>query len=221
MEVMLFDWDGVLLNSVDVNLRGYRKILKRLNFPSMTKRWFLESQTPNWYDFYIRLGIPRRLWTGVDKLWLKFYAQETPKLYLDVKPTLRLAREHGIKLGLVSNGIRDRVSNEVEGFDLKKFFDVMVLGGDADEMKPSPKPIELALRMLRSRPDESIYVGDCPEDVIASKAAGVKVAVITRGLSAKERLIAVNPDFIFPNLKALSRRLLTSPLKPRRLNLSF
>lgn len=205
---VLLDWDGVLLDSLEANLNVYNKILVSMGITPLNRAEFLSIQSPNWYIFYEKLGFPTETWPRIDALWMELYEKERVELHSDVKTSLVALRAKRIKLGLVSNGVKKRVLRELGRFDVLRFMDALVLGGDVDEMKPSPKPLLLGLQRLQVRREQALYVGDCPEDVEAARAAGVGSVALARGLAAVNRLEAAGPDYLFFSLEEMVRALL-------------
>ncbi len=97
-----------------------------------------------------------------------------------VHDTIYDVRESGKKTGLVTtrgNKSRDRLLTH-HGLD--DAFDVIVGRGDAENRKPHPQPIAIALEQLGiERPDRSLYVGDLQtDDIGAGRALGMKTALV-------------------------------------------
>ena len=100
----MFDWDGVLLDSMGASFNVYNKIFARLGARQLTMNEFLETQSPNWYEFYSRVGLPEARWKGIDDEWVSLYKEERPKLHRDAMDCLTALRRAGFKLALVSIG---------------------------------------------------------------------------------------------------------------------
>jgi phosphoglycolate phosphatase-like HAD superfamily hydrolase len=56
---------------------------------------------------------------------------------------------------------------------------------------------------LQVSPDSALYVGDHPYDILAAKAAGIKVVSIATGATQVEELAALRPDWLLPSLSEL------------------
>jgi len=196
----LFDWDGVLLDSLGASFRVYNKILVHLGSRPLTEGEFMRFQSPNWYEFYEKLGIPESLWKQVDGEWVRLYEEEATGLHADALPCLRKLRASGFKLALVSNGSKVRVALELGRLQLAPMFQSIVCGERKEELKPSPLMIERTLRALDLRSSDVVYVGDAPADIQASKRAGVVSIAIARGAILASRLRAEDPDYVFSDL---------------------
>ena len=161
---------------------------------------FLRFQSPNWYDFYVEVGLPTGLWKQVDAEWMKLYHEEKPELHSDAIKCLDDLGSSGVKLALVSNGDRARVEGELGLFGLASRFQSIICGERREELKPSPMMLQRALVALGLGPREAVYIGDAPADIQAAKNAGVISIALARGPIQKERLGAEGPDHIFGEL---------------------
>ena len=208
MAGVLFDWDGVLLDSLRAAFNVYNKIFSRLGTKTITKDEYLELQSPNWYDFYAKIGLPVSLWKEVDSEWLRLYEQERPNLQPDAPRCLSALKEAGLGLALVSNGSRARVESELARFGLGPFFGVVLCGEKREELKPSPVMLQRALGVMGIEPEGAIYVGDSPADIQAARSAKVPSVAIARGPIQVERLSEEKPDRMFPDLDRMTDFLL-------------
>ena len=99
-------------------------------------------------------------------------------LYEDALPALAALREHGVKIGLVSNGSRD-----LEEFVAHHGLDAdCVVGSRAfGRTKPHPDIFRHALALLGVEPGEAAMVGDSYEDDIeGARALGMKAFLLDR-----------------------------------------
>ncbi len=87
---------------------------------------------------------------------------------------VRAISGRGLRVGVVTNGI-DRVQRRrLKASRLRDAFRVVVTSERAGFTKPDPRILELALKRLRVRPDEAVYVGDDPNvDGLAANRASV------------------------------------------------
>jgi putative hydrolase of the HAD superfamily len=99
-------------------------------------------------------------------------------LYEDALPALATLREHGVKIGLVSNGSRD-----LEEFVVHHALDVdCAIGSRAfGRTKPHPEIFLRALALLDAEPEEAAMIGDSYEDDIeGARALGMKAFLLDR-----------------------------------------
>jgi HAD superfamily hydrolase (TIGR01662 family) len=103
---------------------------------------------------------------------------ENFQLYEDTPPVLAALREHGLKIGLVSNTGRD-----LNAFIAHHKLDVdaAVSSGAHGKTKPHPAIFQSALEQLGVTAEEAAMVGDSPEDdVDGAKALGMRAFLVDR-----------------------------------------
>jgi HAD superfamily hydrolase (TIGR01549 family) len=103
---------------------------------------------------------------------------ENFELYEDTLPVLAALREHGLKIGLVSNTGRD-----LDAFVAHHALDVDAAVGSAKHGKTKPHPAIFlsALELLEVRAEEAAMVGDSPEDdVEGAQALGMQAFLVDR-----------------------------------------
>ena len=103
---------------------------------------------------------------------------ENFELYDDVLPVLDVLREHGLKIGLVSNTSRD-LDAFVEHFSLP--VDAWVASGKHGKVKPDPTIFRVVLEALGVEPSAAVMVGDSLEDdVEGARALGMRAYLVDR-----------------------------------------
>ena len=143
----------------------------------------LEHDEEIWYAFTERIlrGMGaagprvRECAVEIERRWER---SQNFSLYDDALPTLELLREHGLKIGLVSNGARD-----IDEFVVDHGLDVDVAVGSRGHgwTKPHPSIFRAALERLAVEPEEAAMVGDSPEDDIqGARALGMQAFLLDR-----------------------------------------
>lgn len=85
----------------------------------------------------------------------------------------------GLKLGIISNtAALFQVFDTLEEYGIRDYFQDVTLSSVTGMRKPAPDIFTVALRQLRSRPEQCVYVGDTvSRDIIGSKRAGFDKAI--------------------------------------------
>jgi HAD superfamily hydrolase (TIGR01662 family) len=130
--------------------------------------------------------------------WLQ---SENFELYEDAIPTLELLREHGLKVGLVSNTSRD-LDAFIRHFALE--VDAWVSSGSHGKVKPSPTIFRAALDLLEVEPADAVMVGDSPDDdVEGARALGMPAFLLDREGRFPERADRLADLFSLPTALGL------------------
>jgi len=171
-EAILFDMDGVLVDSVDAWLASLNIALSQFNHEKLTKDDFIENY---WgHDLRDTLGI-----IGVDyravTVCNNSYEENLNmvKLYPYVKSTLH--KLNGYKKGVITNTPKEQTLMILGKFDLNKYFDTVVTSDDVKHAKPDPEIVFKSCRLLKGKPRVVTIIGDTKSDIEAGKAAGCTI----------------------------------------------
>jgi len=198
---VLFDWDGTLLDSYHADSQAYLSLFREMGIS-----WGLtdleKHYSPNWYAVYRAAKIPEARWDEADQIWRSYYAKHPSKLMRATRTVLgQLSKRH--TLGIVTSGDRERVTRQLRQFKLTTLFKARVCGGDLHQKKPHPAPLLKALEKMKVQPEHSVYVGDTPEDIEMSRAAGVCAIGVLGPFPTERRLRAAKPDILLEDLREL------------------
>lgn len=153
----------------------------------------------------IKIAIERvRLpFTVYDLNWAFAHAANTinPSLLLlsGTVDTLQILAENGFNLAVTSNvvfwpGYLTRII--IDRVGLSKFFRIQVFADEARSLKPDPKIFVEILRATNASPEETVHIGDSPQEdlagALASDIAGILVdKVVSRNYIDKNLRIAI------------------------------
>jgi HAD superfamily hydrolase (TIGR01549 family) len=100
---------------------------------------------------------------------------------------LRACASRGLKVVLASSADGDEMQALLAALDADDAITAVTSSADAEQSKPAPDIVEVALERGGVRADEAIFVGDTVWDVQACRHAGLPcVAVLSGGIGAKE-----------------------------------
>lgn len=109
------------------------------------------------------------------------------------------------KLGVVSGNYRPTIIKALQRCGFRRYIKVIVSVDDVPESKPSPLPLLKALKMLKVKPNQAVYVGDHPDDVKAARNAGMYSIGVLTYKRKYDQLQKESPDMIIKNLFELER----------------
>lgn len=193
IKAVLFDVDGVLINSFEANLKFYHDLFIRAGYSPLSRDKFL-TMFHMTMDKVIREHTKSNDEAEIKHIWLMGknrdvrYPDElitSPKGYDTVIQTL----SKNYVLAIVTSRVRGGVFALKQLSGLEKFFQTTVYFEDTEKHKPDPEPLLLALKQLAIPPEESVYIGDTNTDIEAAKRAGMKVIVYTKNtVSGADRI---------------------------------
>ena len=112
-----------------------------------------------------------------------------------VTETVRILRASGLRMGIVTNNIREYSDRWRQMIPVDELFDDIVDSSAVGVRKPNPEIYHLALRRLRvTRPEAAIFVDDFAPNVEAAIAIGMHGVVVDEdprsALDAIDQIIA-------------------------------
>jgi len=190
---VIFDWDGTLVDSAEGTFRSYVFVFDSFGIPYDRSR-FAETYSPNWLSTYRAVGLAEEDWPEADRRWLLHFGRESHALLPGAREALSRLESAGKILGLVTSGERERIMVETRALGVADFFAAVVCGDDLPHKKPRPEPLLHALSMLGLRPEDAAYIGDSPEDMHMTRAAGAFAIAVPGAFPNHEALAAAEAD---------------------------
>ena len=172
IEAILFDLDGVLIDSFESWYQAFAKMLKAYGKDEMSQETFRET--------YWGPGLAHNLAAlQLDENAADYCTREQIKLiglielFPSAKEVLRRTKQdYKLKVGLVTNTPRANVTKIFEHFRLTNHFDAILTGDDVKLGKPDAEIVLKACERLNVQPERAVLVGDTRTDYQAGKAAG-------------------------------------------------
>ncbi len=184
IKAVVFDIDGVLLDSFEANLNFFQDLMIKFGYQPPTREEFPPIFHLNMWDAIKALTRSdseeeiKRIWdAGASREVV--YPTELLSMPEDAEETIRILSNNYL-LGIVTNRIKGSVFEASQLAKLKDYFKATVSYEDTVKHKPDPEPLLLAAKRLGMQPEEAVYIGDVGNDVKAGKAAGMKVIIYSK-----------------------------------------
>jgi putative hydrolase of the HAD superfamily len=108
----------------------------------------------------------------VDDFWLRYHAHCV--VTDDVLFTLKTLRDHGLRLGVITNGRADWQRQKLDALGITSWFETILISESEGVKKPDAEIFHRALSRCGVRAREAVFVGDHPEaDIAGATAAGL------------------------------------------------
>ena len=133
----------------------------------------------------------------------KTITQQNWYLESDAIPTLQTLRDHGYRLGMISNTSDDKnVQQMVDRWELRPFFETIVTSAGVGFRKPDERIFRPALNHFGVPPEQVAMVGDSLEaDILGANLSGIYSIWITRRVSLPgEGVLTIQPQAVIPAL---------------------
>lgn len=184
MAAILFDMDGVLIDSEIVYLGFIRDFLLSQNVTcELTELYPIVGSTLGKTYELIASHLPKpNEITWVAQEYERFVETRAVDysqiMFPGVIEVLDQIRAKGYRMGLASSSGMDNIRHVLDVCGLKDYFDVVVSGDQFHQSKPHPEIYQFTANQLNVSPNECLVIEDSVYGIQAAKSAGMKVIAI-------------------------------------------
>ena len=195
---VIFDLDGVLIDSEALQHKAYSAVLERygvaVDKQTYARHWVAEGRGPEFAveRFHLALS-PADLRRAKSEVYFDILRRDVT-LMPGVRPAL-IRLQPRFHLAVATNSARRDVDFVLQRFELTSFFSAVVTREDYATAKPAPDAFLAAAQRLQVAPSSCVVVEDAERGVLAAHRAGAKV-------------VAVPNDFTHDNDFSLAARVL-------------
>jgi phosphoglycolate phosphatase len=201
-KVLIFDYDGVIVDSLDLTLEVIGPFAQKYHLPEVKTRKdigkFFET---NFFDTLKRFGLT--------KVHAQEFLEALKKQHKKKESELQVfSGMHNVLIELASKNTLVIISSNhkyaIENYLKKQKLDTIVsfIAGAETKGSKTDKIIDVIIKFTTPKEDV-YYIGDTIGDVLEGKKAGVKTVAVSWGWHDKEKLITASPDYLLDEVKQL------------------
>jgi len=186
IQVVIFDCDGAMFDTIKANTAYYNHLLAHFDHPEMTPVQFeyihMHTVAKSLAFLFedensIRAVDAYRVSVGYEPYY------DLMEIEPDLRSLLKIIRSR-FKVGIATNR-SDTIGRILEVHGLEDDFEVVVSALDVPHPKPHPDPLLKVTEYFNIKPHQAVYIGDSTLDEQAARAAGMPiVAYRNRSLAA-------------------------------------
>ncbi|MFH1829691.1 MAG: HAD family hydrolase [Pseudomonadota bacterium] len=202
--LIIFDFDGVIVDTVKFLEAEIRKKLSELGYNFMESR----KETLDLFEDNIVVALIEHGLTPEDMCAVWEHIQDVTekgdiKLCAGIRKMLEELKDK-CDMAIVSSNSSTAIRSVLDRLDVCSFF-FAVSGGD--EALSKTERIKRCMKELGTKPSRTFYVGDTVGDVHEAHEAGVAAIAVQWGMHPEERLKAASPEFIMKDPRTLMNML--------------
>jgi phosphoglycolate phosphatase len=176
-KVVIYDCDGVILDSMESNYIFYNRIMKFLGRPEIDRDNCNAKRVLHTYSFhnvmdYFFAGDLRR----EDALQFAktiHYRDLMPYMKMEDGFVSALDQLKGHTSLAICTNRATSMEMIIEDFGLSGYFEYVMTASQVTNPKPHPEPLLKVLKHFGVEPDEALFIGDGEVDMQAANSAGV------------------------------------------------
>ncbi len=197
---IVFDCDGVLVDSEDLAWSAWRQLLDTHGITLTDHDVALltgRSDRDAHAHFSQRGELPDDWWEQLSEVTFRLFDRHL-QAFEDAADTLDALHVRGARMAVASSSPRRRLDRSLGSTGLRSFFEVVVGGDEVDRGKPAPDLFLAAAAALGADPASCVAVEDSPAGIASARAAGMVVVAVERGRYRLEELRKA--DLVVPRL---------------------
>ncbi len=192
---LIWDWNGTLLNDVEMVVEAMGHVLREQNLPTTTVQAYREIFGFPVSEYYRRLGLPVE-GGEFERISEQFVARYLSairgcELHVGVRELLQESKTVGHTQSILSAAHEVKLREHLKHFGIHDYFDHIY--GLADHHAKGK--IERGHELIRAaaRPlEQTVLIGDTDHDLEVGKALGIDVILLGDGHQSYERLAALH-----------------------------
>lgn len=184
IKAIIFDMDGLMIDSERVTFECYQERLKDMNL-TMDEEFYktllgkpIKGIYQRFYDVYGNDFPIENVIQDVHQLMAERFETEGVPVKKGLVELLHYLKENNYKTIVATSSNRDRVDKILAQAKITEFFDDSICGDEVTKGKPNPEVFLKSCQKLGVNVDEAIVLEDSEAGIQASYDANIKVICI-------------------------------------------
>ena len=177
IKAVIFDLDGLLIDSEIVSYKIYKEILNQFghsfSIEEYAQNFSGKTEVKNVTNLIDTYNLPWTVEVGLDNV-----LKVEDKFINEVKKLLTYLKDKNLKIAIASSSTRDRALTILRQHNIVEYFDEFVFGNEIEKGKPNPDIFLKACDKISVNPEECLVLEDSESGIQAAYSANIPVICI-------------------------------------------
>lgn len=191
IEAVIWDWNGTLLDDVEVSILAMNQLLLKRNYPLLDAGTYKSIFTFPVKDYYAAAGVcfDTHEWKTVAMEFISNYRENVPKsgLHAPVLKVLEFFRSRQTRQFILSAMEQDFLEETISIRNIEHYFEKIV-GLNNHYAATKTETAKLLVKEINLPPDRILMFGDTIHDFEVAQDAGIACVLVADGHQSRERL---------------------------------
>lgn len=208
--LVIFDWDGTLMDSTHNIVVAIQKTCADLNLPIPS------AQQASWVIGLSIYEAAQKIVPEITPEQISEFAERYKFHYFSIGPDIKLftgipellenLKNRGVLTAVATGKSRYGLDIALKQFGLESNFDT-TRTADQTAGKPDPLMLFEIMEELLVKPEQAIMIGDTSHDLLMARNAGIHAIGVSYGAHNRRELDELQPNHVAESVSELSRLL--------------
>jgi phosphoglycolate phosphatase len=215
-ELIIFDFDGTLINSIPDLATAVNNMLTHYNLPTI-EIGLIASFVGNGASTLVKRALKLAMqdkeptsdfFAEAFAYYLLAYKEvscQKTYTYPGVLETLSYLDQKGYKMVICTNKPFAYIESILDFLSIKQYFKLWIGEDSIAEKKPHAAPLLYLAKEMNTTIEKSIVVGDSKNDILAAQNAGMCSVGVTYGYNYNEHIADYNPTIVLDHFSDLQK----------------
>ncbi|MGL6197235.1 MAG: HAD family hydrolase [Thermoguttaceae bacterium] len=208
IKCVMFDMDGTIADTIPLCVAAFRAAVEPILGRTVSDEEITNTFGPS-EEGTIQALIPDRHDYGLEQYFVNYrdlHEKICSRLFDGIDELIKYVKNKGLILALVTGKGKKSLDISVDFFGMHDVFDAIETGSPHGPNKP--EGMRSILNLFELAPNEVVYIGDAPTDIVAAKEVGIPIISAAWATTVDiKALKALQPDKICYSVEELNEHL--------------
>ncbi|MFB3895408.1 MAG: HAD family hydrolase [bacterium] len=203
-KLLIFDFDGTIANTSPLIFASFNAVAQKYLGKTFTPHEIVAMYGPTEDEIIAKLVTPTEYESATAEFYRVYAGKpDLVEQFAGLPEFLNQAKQQHRILGIFTGKGRKTCLINLRELGYQDYFEYIYTGDDVEHRKPHPEALLKIMQTAKVAPEQTIYIGDSMSDIKCAKSAGITFGAAFWDPLADERILKMEPDYIFKSISGL------------------